>query len=144
MVGRFKNLMSEFSIIHILLVARDDSVKFVEIELGLGHSSTVNFNNYLQEVCAWTLIQNPLRIGGPNMDVEIDESLFTRRKNHQGSVLPQQWVFGGYCRQTKECFMYPVEDRSAATLLPIITDSVIPGSNVHYGERTTVLAHTSQ
>ena len=52
-------------------------------------------------------------------------------KNNQGRVLPQQWVFDGYCRQTKECFMYPVEDRSAATLLPIIVDSVLPGSNVH-------------
>ena len=65
------------------------SVKFVEHELGPSHSSTVNFNNYLQEVCAWTLLQNPVRIGGPNTNVEIDESLFTRRKNHKGRVLPQ-------------------------------------------------------
>ena len=56
------------------------SAKFVEHDLGLSHSSTVNFNHYLREVCAWTLIQNPVRIGAPNMDVEIDESLFTRRK----------------------------------------------------------------
>ena len=27
--------------------------------------------------------------------------------------------------------MYPVEDKSAATLLPIIADSFLPGSNVH-------------
>ena len=32
------------------------------------------------------------------MDVEIDESLFTRGKDHQGRVLPQKSVFGGYCR----------------------------------------------
>ena len=31
------------------------SVKFVEHGLGLGHSSTVNFNNYLREVCAWNI-----------------------------------------------------------------------------------------
>ena len=32
---------------------------------------------------------------------------------------------------TKECFMYRAEDRSAATLLPIIADSVLPDSNAH-------------
>ena len=49
-------------------------------------------------------------------------------------ITKEEWVFGGYCRQTTKCFMYPVEDRSAATLLPIIADSVLPGSNVHYGQ----------
>ena len=43
--------------------------------------------------------KNLLIIGGPNTNVEIDESLFTRRKNKQGIVLPQQWVFEGICRE---------------------------------------------
>ena len=65
------------------------SLKFVEHELGLSDSSTVYLNNYFREVCAWTLLQHPVRIGRPNVDVEIDESLFTRRKNHLGRALPQ-------------------------------------------------------
>ena len=61
-------------------------------------------------------------IGGPNTTEEIDKSLFSRRKNQARRVLPQQWVLGGICRETCECFMETVPDRSVATLLPIITD----------------------
>ena len=74
-------------------------------------------------------------IGGPGTTVEVDESLFSRRKNHQGRVLPQKWVFGGICRETRESFMYAVPDRSAPdrsarTLLPIIQASIAPGTTI--------------
>ena len=40
------------------------SMSFVEHELGISHCAAVDYNNYLREVCAADLLQNPIRIGG--------------------------------------------------------------------------------
>ena len=62
------------------------SFEFCERELHMNKNTVVDWNNYLREVCAMDLLQNRVQIGGPNMTVEVDESLFARRKNHQGRV----------------------------------------------------------
>ena len=60
--------------------------------------------------------------------MQIDESVFTRRKYNRGRMIREQWVFGGIDTQTKAGFMVPVDRRDAATLLPIIQQFILPGT----------------
>ena len=61
------------------------------------------------------------------MIVEIDESLFARRKYNRGHVVAEQWIMGGCDVQAKHGFLVPVPRRDAGTLLQIIVDWVQPG-----------------
>ena len=65
--------------------------------------TVVDWNSYLRDVCAWKLEQNLESIGGPGMTVEIDESLFSKRKNNAGRVLPTMGLWG-YLQRNKRMF----------------------------------------
>jgi transposase-like protein len=107
------------------------SFEFTMRELEFVSSETiVDWNHYMREICAEKLLRNQAFIGGDGMSVEIDESLFVRRKGNVGRRVNQQWVFGGICRETHDCFLYAVADRTESTLLPIIAESIRPGTTI--------------
>ena len=75
-------------------------------------------------------VKNPVQIGSPGHLVEIDESLFSRRKYNRRTIVPEQWIFGGYDLATKEGFLLPVPCRNAATLMPLIIQWVRRGIKI--------------
>ncbi|KFD49785.1 hypothetical protein M513_09252 [Trichuris suis] len=98
--------------------------------LGMTPQAVTKWKSRIREIVALSLLRSPLRIGGPGFIVEIDESLFSRTKDHHGRSYPQQWVLGGVCRETGQWLLVPVEDRTRDTLLPIIRDHVRLGTTI--------------
>ena len=60
---------------------------------------------------------------------------FARRNEmyHRGRYVEGKWVFDGICRETKACFLVPVERRDKDTLIPIIRPQILPGICVMSG-----------
>ncbi|KFD49264.1 hypothetical protein M513_09816 [Trichuris suis] len=106
------------------------STKFCSKELGLSANCSVSWKRLLREVATESLLSNPLIIGGPNRTVEVDETLYSKSKSHRDRLYPEQWVFGGVCRETGEFFLVPVENRSSRTSIPLIRQYIRPGTTV--------------
>lgn len=100
-----------------------------QAEIKQNHT-VVDFASFCREVCYDFMVTRQEAIGGVDKIVEIDETLVGKRKYNRGKRVDGQWVFGGIERDSGRAFLVPVDKRDRATLLPIIKNSILPGSTI--------------
>jgi transposase-like protein len=103
--------------------------KLVELS-GVSKKTAIQWYQYFRDVCSQWLLKNHVQIGGPGVQVEIDESVVAKRKYNRGHLVKERWVFDGYCPTSGKGFLELVPDRSAPTLLPLVEKYIAPGSVV--------------
>ena len=103
--------------------------------LNLSRVTVIDIHNFCREVCSKYFENNPIKLGGSGVTVQIDESCFSHKpKFHRGRApIKPLWVFGIVDTSTTPSlgYMEIVESRNAHTLLPIIRKVVYPQTIVH-------------
>ena len=103
----------------------------IKDECRIGSWNTiVDWMNFIRDICAMYIINHPVQLGSQGRVVEIDESKFMHRKYNRGAWREGHWVLGMVECDTNNCILIPVENRTAATLLPIIQAHVQPGTRI--------------
>lgn len=116
-------------VLHLLYCwAIQNSRNIAAHECGVSKTTVTNFFQSFGEACIdWLNDAGQKPIGRDGYTVEIDES---QRKYNRGRMLSAEWIFGGYCVQTREKFVLRVSDRTAGTLLPINEQQILPNTKI--------------
>jgi ISXO2-like transposase domain len=112
---------------------KGDEFQDIEHELGCHRTTISGYADLAREVICDHIANNSEKLGGFNLDgsrkvVEIDESMFFKRKYNRGRLNNGQWFVGGIERGSKKVFIVPVLNRNAQTMREIINEFVFPGT----------------
>ena len=100
-------------------------------------STIVDWKSMTRKICTLYFLKYPCIIGGPGHIVEIDESVWTKRKYNKGRQVSNQWILGSIHREIKDYFAVLVDNGDAATLLSIIEKFILPEATIYSGQYKT-------
>ncbi|GFU89687.1 putative transposase-like protein [Trichonephila clavipes] len=125
---------SKLSMIEILKLTnmwvRKANRDFIDSELNVSKKTITDWMSFCREVCMEMCVYESSMLGGPDVIVEIDESMFGKRKYNRGKRVKGTWVFGGIERSTNKGFFHVVQDRSKDTLLASIKSNIKEGTTI--------------
>lgn len=112
--------------------AMGHSKEYARFETGLSKDGVCYWYKQFREVCSNYFRANPVVLGGPNIDVELDETFMTRKHAGRGRQVRRnkKWVFCMIERGSGYCHCEIVPRRDTATLLPIILRHIAPGARI--------------
>lgn len=119
----------------VLMWSESVSVCDAAQRYGIGRITVAAVYQKLREYTTAYLTANPIRLGGPGIICQIDESLFCHKQKYGRGreAETETWVFGisDTSFTPAKFYMEVVPDRSAETLLPIIRRVCRPGTIIH-------------
>ncbi|GFW37927.1 putative transposase-like protein [Trichonephila clavipes] len=124
---------SELSMIEILKLAnmwvRKANRDFIAFELNVAKKTVTDWMSFCREVCMEMCVYESSMLGGPDVIVEIDESMLGKRKYNRGKRVKGTWMFGGIERSMNK-FFHVVQDGSKSTLFASIKSNLKEGTTI--------------
>nr|VZI28816.1 unnamed protein product [Spirometra erinaceieuropaei] len=96
--------------------------------VGVSRNTAMEWYTICRGACSHALRSAVTQIGGPGVEVQIDETLISRRKYHKGRPRRQLWVVGMYDTGRRKALLDQVNNRSWQALRPVIVKWVAAGS----------------
>ncbi len=97
------------------------SVKTAVLESNTSKKTIIDYYRFCRDIVVkFFEKRDNVQIGGVGTIIEIDESVFSKRKYNRGRLVKELWVFGGVNRNNKkEMFIEIVPNRTTETLLEV-------------------------
>ena len=114
-----------------LLFVWGTSNKQVEAHFWWSSKTTVDWMRFVQQLMGEMVLDNieNYQVGGPGIEVQVDEAKLGKRKYNRGHRVEGVWVFGGVEKtEERKCFLIRVPNRSRETLFAAIRKFILPGS----------------
>lgn len=112
---------------------KNKSISSIIEDTGFDEKTVYKYFSFFRNFCFDYVQNNNIILGGPGVEVEIDETHLFTRKYHRGNVLASEhiWVFGIIERLSKKVYLEVVPKRDGPTLYNIVNTRVRRGTQIY-------------